>query len=292
MTRDHTHSHEHEHDHEQLLAAAQRAVEQAPQDAAAHVALAEAYTEAGETEKALEAYRRAAELDPRSQAALEGIAYTLLALERLAEAVEAFDQALENDPGAASAHHGLGYAHARLGESPRAEAEYRKAIELGPAPAVSHMRLGELHATQGRAAEAEKEFQRAAELAPEDPEVLGGVAAGYHLIGKYSLAIKFYRRVLNFNDSGYVHGGLAGAYRRSGDNKRALKHLSEAYARVSPDDHFALACLASIGGRPDEAFDHLGRLLAAHPHDRYHLRSTAVFEFVRDDPRWKDITGE
>ncbi|MBI4770800.1 MAG: tetratricopeptide repeat protein [Chloroflexi bacterium] len=183
-------------------------------------------------------------------------------------------------PHSVPATHSLGHVHAQQGRLAQAETAYRRALELDPDFAPAHHRLGDLLARLGRNAEAEAEYRRAVELAPDDLHVLAGVAAGLHLLKKYSQAIKVYRKVLALEpEAGYAHGGLAGAYRHEGEHRRFLTHLQKARDLITPDDTFAQACLASIGGQTDLAFELLDRYLAGNPSNGlYNLSSTAVFD--------------
>jgi Flp pilus assembly protein TadD len=186
---------------------AQEAVERAPRDASAHLALGRILLLLQENQEAQKQLEAAVALDPNYA---DGIALARadLALKEEAEAATIFAEMLkgfgdtaqlhldiglqyaetdyseqaeeefkkaiaENDklPGA---HYSLGAAYLQnMGEMnfPKAAAEFRKELEISPNDVLSHSQLGYIAMKQHNFPEAETELLRASALAPQDPDI-------------------------------------------------------------------------------------------------------------------------
>jgi tetratricopeptide (TPR) repeat protein len=186
---------------------AQEAVERAPRNASAHLALGRVLLLTKENSQAQKQLEAAVALDPNYA---DGIALARadLALKEETEAATIFDEMLkgfgdtaqlhldiglqyaetdyseqaeeefkkaiaENDklPGA---HYSLGAAYLQnMGEMnfPKAAAEFRKELEISPDDVLSHSQLGYIAMKQHNFQEAETELLRASALAPQDPDI-------------------------------------------------------------------------------------------------------------------------
>ncbi len=186
---------------------AEEAVEKAPRDASAHLALGRVLLLLKDDLEAQKQFEAAVALDPNY---LDGLALARadLALKREQEASTIFSEMLkwfgdtaqlhmdiglqyaetdhseqaaeefkkaiaENDklPGA---HYSLGAAYLQnMGEMnfSKAAAEFRKELEISPNDVLSHTQLGYIAMKQHNFPEAEKELVRASQLAPQDPDI-------------------------------------------------------------------------------------------------------------------------
>jgi hypothetical protein len=85
---------------------------------------------------------------------------------------------------------------------------------------------------------------------------------------------------------------LAHIYRQRSSANEAAPYLAQARALLSSEDHYNLARLESLNGNADGAFENL-RLAAAKPSfDRNKAAQDSFFEWIRSDPRFKEIVGE
>ena len=146
---------------------AARAVQAAPDSAAAQVALGAALLAARLDDEAEAAYRRAVQLEPGSAAAGTGLALALAGQGRAAPALEAARAATQADPHAAEAQAALGLA--ALAQDPddkksEAIAAVQQASLLEPKNAVVKLALGRVFESRGQLDEAATAYGQAAEL--------------------------------------------------------------------------------------------------------------------------------
>jgi tetratricopeptide (TPR) repeat protein len=186
---------------------AQEAVERAPRNASAHLALGRVLLLTKENLQAQKQLEAAVALDPNYADGL-ALARADLSLKQETQAATIFHEMLkgfgdtaqlhmdiglqyaetdyseqaaaefkkaiaENDklPGA---HYSLGAAYLQnMGEMnfPKAAAEFRKELEISPNDVLSHSELGYIAMKQHEFPEAEQELVRASALAPQDPDI-------------------------------------------------------------------------------------------------------------------------
>lgn len=151
------------------LAELRAAAEQAPEDAAAHLALGSYLLELGRPAEARPHLERATQLDPQNVDALRRWGQALAALGREDKAIDVFRRALALQPDDWTTHTNLSSLLA--GRDPdSALAHARRAYELQPNDLRTHTNLAELHALRGETATALEILRSAAaRLAPDDP---------------------------------------------------------------------------------------------------------------------------
>jgi Flp pilus assembly protein TadD len=208
----------------------QRALEQDPQSAEAHVCGAWIWRDQGRLPEAEQAARAALGLQPNSAPAHHILAVVLWDQGRIADAEVAFrdalrfnhpdqavylvnfgrmmnanyrsqealelaDRALALAPGMSGAHDVRGLALARLGRTAEARAEYLEALRLNPRNAVAHNNLGVLALGEGQADAATESFRSALRLNPNDERarrnLLLALKARYPVYG-WALALNRY----------------------------------------------------------------------------------------------------
>jgi Flp pilus assembly protein TadD len=162
------------------------AVEQEPDNGEAHLKLAMAYAEIGETKKAGDGFNRALELNPKLSKDVEanrrhywvdhfneGVRLSQEE-KNFEEAALEFEKAIELDPVDVRAYTNLGFCYTQLGEHEKALALFEKATELAPADETSRRNLAGIyediaknHFKSGNYPEAIKFYERALELEPD-----------------------------------------------------------------------------------------------------------------------------
>ncbi len=162
------------------------AVEQEPDNGEAHLKLAMAYAEIGETKKAGSEFDRALELDPKLQNDVdanrrhywvehfnEGVRLSQEEKDFKEAALE-FEKAIDIDPLDVRAYTNLGFCYTQLGEHEKALSLFEKATELAPTDETSKRNLAGIyediaknHFKSGNYVEAIRFYEKALELAPD-----------------------------------------------------------------------------------------------------------------------------
>ena len=119
----------------------QKAIDLAPNCAAAHLNLGMAKAALGNDADALPSFRKAIDLQPRNPDILRRFAALLKKLGRGGEAVPLYERAMAESP-TAETHFEFGELLFGLGKRDRAIEQYRRAIELAPELAEAHFNLG------------------------------------------------------------------------------------------------------------------------------------------------------
>ncbi|KPJ59396.1 MAG: hypothetical protein AMJ46_11230 [Latescibacteria bacterium DG_63] len=208
------------------------AVEQEPDNGLAHLKLAMAYAEIGETKKAGEEFNRALELDPKLEKDVdanrrhywvehfnEGVRLSQEEKD-FAEAAKEFEKAIELDPLDVRAYTNLGFCYTQLGDHEKALSLFEKAAELEPTDEASRKNLAGIY---------------------ED------MANNHFKSRNYPEAIKFYQKALDFDSDrincvfqlGICHFQKASAETSTAVARQDYERALELYARVlekEPDE--------------------------------------------------------
>jgi len=246
--------------------------------------------------------------------------------ESFPQAKAAAAKALELDPTLAEAHSALAsilglYEH----DWAQAEREYQRGIELNPNSADGHFAYADFLISVRRTEEWSREIHRTLELDPFNP--FFQCFYGWQLVylGRYDEAITQLRKVLdtepNFSSA---HIGLWGAYDKKGMYVEALAEAKKFFAVLHDHEaedalargeaeggyaramHFGAEVLAARSRRTHVPAVRVARLYA-HAGDKeqvlrwlqkaYDQRETPLmhldvawdWDFLRDDPRFKDL---
>lgn len=236
-------------------------------------------------------------------------------------------KALQLDDGLAEAHTSLALlAESHDWDWQTANKEYRRALELDPNYATAHQWYAECLAFQGRFEEALAESERARQLDPLSLIIAADRGAILYFSRQYDLAIKQFRAVLDmqpdsarahlvhlaYTEKGQFAEALAGieqwrriedgpwtwateayVYGRAGQQARArhaLQKLEETNRRwhLDPAPMFAMA-YAGMNDK-DKALAWLQRAYAAHSNDLNALKVDPVYDTLRGDPRFQELT--
>lgn len=251
-------------------------------------------------------FAKAIELDPGYARAHAGLADCDAFLymdysEETADAVLAnSEKALALEPQLADAHASralaLSIAH-RYGES---EAEFAAALAIDPDLFELHYFHGRACYAQGKLAETARHWERAAEVKPEDYQTLILLNQVYTSLHREADALRCAARGVERAEREFTRNPenprpayfMATALAKLKEAKRADQWARTALA-IAPDDYltlYNLACYYSVGGKPDEAFGLLSRLLPMSNSDmREWILRDSDFDPLHADPRWEEI---
>ncbi|PZF75088.1 adenylate/guanylate cyclase domain-containing protein [Aestuariivirga litoralis] len=249
---------------------------------------------------------RAIELDPSYARAYAGLADCDAFLymdysEETSEAVLANSgKALSLEPGLADAHASRGLALSIAHRYPESEVEFAAALQLEPDLFEVHYFLGRSCYAQGKLEDTARHWERAAEVKPEDYQTLILLNQVYTSLGREADAVRCATRGVERAEREFAKNPenprpayfMATALAKLKDSKRAEQWAKTALA-IAPDDYLTLyniACYYSVGGRPDEAFSVLSRLLPISNADmREWILRDSDFDSLHEDARWQEI---
>lgn len=161
----------------------EKAVRASPESAAAHLDLAIAFQQTGDTSHAIDEFTLAISLRPDYFKARHGLALTLQEAHRASEAIEHFQAAVSLRPDSSEARTDLGSALASLGRGPEAVREYEEVLRLNPGSAKANYNLAVALQDQGRVDDAIPHYLAAVEADPSDAEAHGNLALAFEAKG-------------------------------------------------------------------------------------------------------------
>jgi tetratricopeptide (TPR) repeat protein len=244
--------------HPKARAAAEKALEIDSELAEAHASLAaviaDYYWDWDEADKH---FKRAIGLNPNYPVARAWYSQQLARMGRLDESVEEAKRAKELDPlsSSASAHVGLALYRARRFDE--AAAELQKVIAFDPKAVDAHLFLGFVYVEQRKGQDAIAEIQTVVELTDENPTMIAVL--------------------------GYA-SGMGGKH----DEARAILKKLESGTR--PVSEFERAMIYIGLGETDRAFESLEKALNERAWQLGFLKVEPLFDPLRQDPRFADLT--
>ena len=250
------------------LQALAMAVQCAPDDAAAHLNLGNAFARVGRLDEAAASYRRALDADPEFAEAHNNLGELWLERGRADEALVSCQQALRIRPDFADAHQSLGKALVRLGRFDEAASSCRRVIAIRPGFAEAHNSLGSALLGLGYLQEAIASFQRTLEINPQFAEAHANLARALRGMGRLDDAVASYRRALLLKpDLVLARTELATALRLQRRTDEAELTCRQAL-RTDPDFAAAFIVLAELRadvGLFAESEELFGRAIAIDP---------------------------
>jgi eukaryotic-like serine/threonine-protein kinase len=203
-------------------------------------------------------FKRAIELNPNYATARHWYSRYLRTAGRLDEALVQIRQAHETDPLSLAINDNLAENLMEQGDVNGAIEQCNRSLELDPNYWAAHRTLASAYLKQGRNTDALVEIQKAVKL-----------------LNNESVSLK---------TLGYVQAV-------SGNRKEALaivKELEERYPKQQADGRDIAEVYAGLGEK-DQVFAWLEKDFQRHDHSLAQLRLEASFDFLRDDPRFKDL---
>jgi serine/threonine protein kinase/Tfp pilus assembly protein PilF len=273
----------------------ERAIELAPDYAAAHAGLATAWAERGiwggkgfkEVEApARTAASRAIELDADNAEAL--VALSQIKSSRDWDwkgAEQGYKRALELDPSNLDAHFSYANLLMALGRHPEAISEIAIAERLDPLSSLIQSNFGRILYRARKYDEAIQHFKRAIDLDPRNQGAYGRLGDVYAQIGKYDEAIRMYEKASSLrSDVSGIHPGIAFVYALTGKQQEARQIVSR--ARRSALERAAV--YVALGDK-DEAIRVLEKAIEARDALLTFIKTDPRLESLHSHPRWKEL---
>lgn len=246
-----------------------RAAALAPEAAAFHANLGEAYRAYGQLDRAAECCRTALRLRPDYPEAANNLGLVLLSQGDAAAAVEQFRAAVRLAPDRALGHNNLGNALRVAGDADAAVAAFRTAVELDPACAEAHSNLGQLLLERNDRRGALAHCQEAARLRPDVAEVRNNLGNALRELGRLAEARDHYREAVRLSaDLAVSYNNMGQALQEEGDLPAALVWYGQALNRepTSARTHANVASAFEEQGDFDRAVKHYQVALNLDPH--------------------------
>jgi TolB-like protein/DNA-binding winged helix-turn-helix (wHTH) protein/Flp pilus assembly protein TadD len=266
-----------------------RAIQVAPDYAAAYAGLSDAWLRRGFGTKEVEqpartAAMKAVELDEQLAEAHLSLANIKLLYDwDWAGADRENRRALELDPGSLDAHIYRGQLLMMLGRNDEAIREGHTAVQLDPFSSASQAALGLFLRFAGRYEEAVPYLQRGVELEPQSIQANMRLGRVYAKLGRYDEALTQFNKVQDLAPTAdYGRAGIARVYAATGSRREARQMLTG--LKTAAYD-VALAYV-TLGDR-EATFNVLKKAVAEHREtEPLVFRAEPEFASLHSDPRW------
>jgi tetratricopeptide (TPR) repeat protein len=219
------------------------AIEQDPEDALAHYAMATALSGDNQEELALAEYRKACALNTTNPSWFDHLAVSLDLNGLPDEAVVNWRKALELDPADASAETDLGMVLFDTGHKEEGVEDLRKAVEMAPGFAEGHSHFGLALAKMNRMDEAVEQFQKAIALNPKSTEYRFNLGYVLESRGDFAGAVAPLQKAVELSEgkSWQCLAELAKSYDKTGRSAEAVESARQALdlARREHDEQVA-----------------------------------------------------
>jgi len=240
----------------------------------------------------------------------------------LSRAKEAADRALELDPDSAEAHSALGLSYEPLQDGPALLRELELAVQIQPGYADAHNWMGWMQNLLGRAGASLESAKRAVKLDPLSAEAVSNLSLSFLTSGDSDKALAESRHAAELSPgwtTASLYEGIALHDLRRYDEAKsvlsdltvewaglgaeatlALTHVAlrdeiaarQVLAGIDPDvDAFAAGMVHLALGETDTGFERFSSLerLGAWPALAVHHLYRAIWDTVRDDPRYEEL---
>ena len=168
---------------DRMIAELHKKVQQNPQDASAHYALAHAYFTKGQIPEGESELKRVLDLQPQNAKARMDLGAAYLGQEQPKEAQEEFTKLAAQEPNNANAHVGLGMALADQNNHEAAINEYKTALRLQPQTRDVYYRMGLSQGQLKQYDDAIASYLKERERSGDDAELETSLADAYQAKG-------------------------------------------------------------------------------------------------------------
>jgi Flp pilus assembly protein TadD len=213
----------------EAIQALRKALQQDPDDALAHYALARALSRNDQEREAVEEYRKACVLNPRNAAWFAYFAVSLARTGDPAGAVLNSRKALALDPSAGAETY-LGSLLFENGQTQEGYEHLQKAVDMDADLPVGHFRLGLALAKMGRMDEAVEQLQKATTLLPTSVEYQFNLGFVMGLRGDSAGALAAFQKAVELSEGKNWQSlaALADAYDKTGRFAEAIQAARQA----------------------------------------------------------------
>ena len=283
-----------EDDLSQAIEHFERAIQLAPDYAAAYAGLSEAWQERGvwglRTFSEVEAPARAAALKAIQWDEQLSEGHMMLAQLNYiydwdwAGAEQQFKRALELNPGSLYVHRPYAVFLMAVGRHAEAISEIQRAAQLDPVSSEIQSNFGRILYRARKYEEAIPHFKRALELEPRNYSAYVRLGDVYAKLGKYDEAIAAFENAAQLRSDGMHPARIARVYALMGRRREARQMVSGVKAQA-----FDLAAVYAALGDEDEAFRILDKAVEERNSLLVFFKEDPSFENLRSDPRWKAL---
>jgi TolB-like protein/cytochrome c-type biogenesis protein CcmH/NrfG len=283
-----------EEDLHQAIENFERAIQLAPDYAAAYAGLSQAWQERGiwgtKTFSEAEAPARAAAL--KAIKLDEQLAEGHMMLGQLkyiygwdwTGAEQEFRRALELDSGSLYVHRSYAFLLMALGRHAEAISEVQIAAQLDPLSSDIQSTFGRVLYRARKYEEAIAHFKRALELEPRNYSAYVRLGDVYAKLGKYDEALTMFEKAAQLRDDGMHAARIARVYALMGRQREARPMLGGLKAGA-----FEIAGVYAALGDMDEAFKILEKAVEERTALLVYLKEDPTFDNLHSDPRWQAL---
>jgi len=168
---------------DRMIGELQKRIEQNPQDASAHYALAQEYFTKRQFPEGISELNQVLDLQPQNAKARLNLGAAYLKQGQAKEAQEAFSKFVAQEPNNVSGHAGLGMALADQGNHAAAVDEYKVALRLDPRAGGVNYRIGISQAQLKQYDDAIASYLKEREQSGDDAELENALADAYQAKG-------------------------------------------------------------------------------------------------------------
>ena len=185
-----------------------------------------------------------------------------------------------------------GVAFKKNNELGKALASYNRAIQLYSQYAIAYYNRALLYAAQGILDKALSDYTKAIEISPRDSEFYSNRGNIYVRQNRFDQALEDYHHALSLlpnNSEGYHN--RAQLYMKLNQPELSLEDFKRAIA-LNPDlvvDYFNLACLCTLQGETDSAFDFLEKAFRKGYKNIQQVQTDPDLEKLRENPAFQDL---
>lgn len=220
----------------------------------------------GDHALALDYAQRAALAAPNDPQLWFLLGYTARLAGRYGQSVDAYKRGLHLNPSSLDGESGLAQTYSQMGRTDEAERLLKQVLAADPRQTDDLLALGDLYMRSGNYTDAVDSLGRAEHLAPSARSELL-MAISYERLKQMALASHYLQlaksRAPNNPD---VERSLAGYYRETGDNSKAIDEL-KAIRNPGPDVVAELAFTYGLAGKLEDAARLYMQAANALPHD-------------------------
>ncbi len=203
-------------------------------------------------------------------------------------------RAIELDPNFANAHHWYGLQSTWIGHSEEGITHLRRAVELEPTNLKFNDNLGQGFMNGRMDEQALEQYKKTMDMDPNFPGTRGDLSTLYRYQGKYDLWMEELQkatRLYNDPDDIAQQAEVERVYKQLGYKAAVMRQIELYKQRIAKGylDPGKIAEEYAFLGDKEQAFQWLEKAYAAKSEEISYMRITRCYDFLRSDPRYKDL---